>query len=638
MLLFAYAYAADDPPPADDTCKEGDLNCAEIVVTASRAEQMKADATAPIDVIDRARIEATGATTLDEALRSVPGVQVTSSHGGSGISLQGLDPEHTLVLVDGRPLAGRVEGTVDLTRIPVADIERIEILPGPASALYGSEALGGVVNVVTRRGGREPQADVAARVGSRKLAEASGSVSGGAGPVSGGINGERNQQDGWDGDPSDAATTGDDVLAWGGRAWLRVSPTQAWSIDGDGDYHQRDTQGVETSGAGAVFDVRTLQETGDAGLAVKYWNGGTSIFRVRGAGAIWRQQYLENQQGSDIQDSYEETLDRRAYANASWQWFPKRHLVVVGLDGSVEGLTSSRLEEGVADRSRLALYAQDDWKVLDSAVVFAVSPGGRLDVDSQFGLHATPHLALRIDPVRQLCIRLTGGQGYRAPEFKELFLAFDHSSYGYELHGNPELKPETSTGGTADVQLTIAETVQVRGQGWWNEVSNLINPTLIEEGSSSEPAQYQYDNVGRAVTRGAQGGLAWVRQGPVAASVDYVYTDALNRDDGTPLDGRAPHRVSGNFLVRPWRVLEASATVEWNGERPYTLDGETSWSPSYTWVDARLAWTFHPGMKIEAGARNLLDARDDLYLGLAPRTFYVGVRADGPLLPKRDTP
>ncbi len=636
MVLFPLSASAlaEDPPDEKQECSEDDLNCDVVVVTASRTEatQMRADATAPIQVIDRAHIEARGATTLDEALRGLPGVQVTQSHGGAGLSLQGLDANQTLVLIDGRPMAGRVEGTVDLSRIPVADIERIEIMPGPASALYGSEALGGVINIVMRHHRDVPEVEAAAKVGSRRLNDARLSFSGEVGPVSGGISANRSAQDGWDHDLSDEATTGDAVLAWGGRAWTRISPAPAVAVEADGDYQQRDSRGVEISGAGAVFDVRTLQETADAGLGGKVLLGGNSLLRAQLSGAYWRQQYLENQRGSELQDSYEETEDRRIFGNLAWQWFPVRHWVVAGVDFSQEHLDSARLAEGSADRSRVALYAQDDWKIVDSSIVLAISPGGRLDYDTQFGLHGTPHLALRVDPVPSLSLRVTGGQGFRAPEFKELYLAFDHSAYGYELHGNPQLKPERSTGATLDLQWTLAESLQFRGQGWWNEVSNLISPTLTAEGSSSNAAQYQYANIGAAVTRGAMGGVAWIRPGPLAASLDYTFTDARNREDDVLLDGRAPHRVAGSLLYRPLAVLELGGTVEWNSKRPFTLDGTTTWSPGYTWVDAQIAWTFHTGMVVETGAHNLLNARDDDYLGLAPRTFYIGLRTNGSLL------
>lgn len=598
-----------------------------IVVTASRAKQRLRDATAPVEVLDRARIEASGATTLDEALRAVPGLQITTSHGGAGVSMQGLDPEHTLVLIDGRPVAGRVEGTVDLARIPVDDIERVEILPGPASALYGSEALGGVLNIVTRRNTGAPRVDAAARLGSRSLAEASAAISGGAGPVAAGVSGDHNAQDGWDSDPTDAATNGDDVLDWGGRAWARWDPSGAIGVDADGAYRRRDTRGIDSTGAGAVFDIRALQETADASAGVRHWGGGASTLALRASGTLWRQQYLEDQRDSDVQDSYEETFDRRAFLNLLWSWAPARHLVVAGVDGSVEEVASDRLDEGTASRRRIAIFAQDDWRVLGRPVL-SLSPGGRVDLDTQFGLHATPHLAVRFVPIDTVTLRVTAGQGYRAPEFKELYLAFNHAAYGYELHGNPALAPESSTGVTADARWTIARSAEVHAQGWWNEVANLINPTLITAGTSSTPAQYEYDNVGQAVSRGAQGGVAWVGRGPVSGNVDYTFTDTRNRDDDTPLDGRAPHRLAGTVSVRPLSPLELTGTAEWNSARPYTIE-DTMWSEPYTWIDGRVAWDFAAGMTLEVGVRNALDVRDDEFLGLPPRTVYAGLRAGG---------
>ena len=370
----------------------------------------------------------------------------------------------------------------------------------------------------------------------------------------------------------------------------------------------------------------TLQETADGSVGGRYWTGGTSTLTLRLSGTLWRSQYLEDQRESAVQDAYEETFDRRGYANLAWQWAPKRHLLVVGLDGSLEELASDRLEDGTAARRRVALYAQDDWKL---AKILSVSPGGRIDLDSQFGVHATPHLAVRVVPIEPLTLRVTAGQGYRAPEFKELYLAFNHAAYGYELHGNPDLQPETSTGVTAEARLLLARRVEVHAQGWWNQVENLINPTLVSEGTSSTPAQYEYDNVGHAVSRGFETGVSWVANGPVRADLSYTYTDARNLDDDVPLDGRAPHRLAATVAVHPMQPLDLSASVEWSGPRPYTIE-ETVWAPSYTWIDARAAWDFSDAVRGEVGVRNALDARDDEYLGLAPRTIYAGLRVAGP--------
>lgn len=104
--------------------------------------------------MDRARIEASGATDLAGVLAMVPGVEVQGGHPvGTGVYLQGLGSERVLVLVDGEPVVGRIAGEIDLTRLPVADVERVEVVKGPQSTLYGSEAMGGVINLITRAPG-----------------------------------------------------------------------------------------------------------------------------------------------------------------------------------------------------------------------------------------------------------------------------------------------------------------------------------------------------------------------------------------------------------------------------------------------------------------------------------------------------
>ena len=611
---------------AEDSCDPADVACETVVVTASRAEQTRADATAPVDVIDRARIEASGATTMDDVLRSLPGLQVSPTQGGLAVSMQGMDAEHTLILVDGRPLAGRVDGVVDLARIAVGDVARVEILPGAASALYGSEALGGVVNIVTRRGGGEPRAEVGLRGGTRALVEGDARVEGGRGAMRGGLSAFRNAQDGWDGDPGDLATTGDDALGWGTRAWLRATPGTQLTLDGDADYGQRDARGVESTPVGAVFDVRTLQETANAAAEARWWNGARTSVSGRVAGALWRQQYLEDQRGSEVQDAYQETLDRRLLGTLGGTWTPPGHLVSAGLDGTLEALDSARLADGTAARGRAALYAQDDWTLRDADVRVALSPGARLDVDSQFGLHATPHLALRVDPRPDLTLRATLGRGYRAPEFKELYLAFDHASYGYALLGNAELRPETSTGGTLDARWTRGAALELRTRGWWNEVTDLIDPQLVAEGSAGTTAQYRYVNRGHAVTRGVTVGLGTLGQRAVGGALDYTRTDARDRASDALLDGRAPHHVTGTLRVRPHDAVVTDLVVDASSARPFTLDGVTTWAPAYALLDARVAWTAPHDLTLEAGARNLLDTRDDATLRLAPRTFYAGLR------------
>ena len=124
----------------------------EIVVTAERGPGRASDASAAVRSIGRADIESRAATDLTTILRDVPGVQIDPVVGsGSGVVLQGLGSERVLVLLDGAPLTGRISGQFDITRVSPSQLERVEIVEGPQSTLYGSAALGGVVNLLTRR-------------------------------------------------------------------------------------------------------------------------------------------------------------------------------------------------------------------------------------------------------------------------------------------------------------------------------------------------------------------------------------------------------------------------------------------------------------------------------------------------------
>ena len=148
-----------------DTCSLSE-DIDEIVVTATKTEALADDLPLPISVINKKSIQNMGALRLDELLREQTGLFVLSEHG-KGLQMQGFDADYTLILVDGEPLIGRTAGTLELSRITVANIERIEIMKGASSSLYGSEALAGVINIITNKV-RQNRIDFSARYGNNQ--------------------------------------------------------------------------------------------------------------------------------------------------------------------------------------------------------------------------------------------------------------------------------------------------------------------------------------------------------------------------------------------------------------------------------------------------------------------------------------
>ena len=123
----------------------------EIVVTGTKTERRLKNTPVITEVITRSEIEATGAENIGEALEHRVGVVVDRDAHGDGVQLQGLDSDYILILLDGEPQVGRIAGKLDLARISVENVERIEIVKGASSALFGSAAMGGVINVITRK-------------------------------------------------------------------------------------------------------------------------------------------------------------------------------------------------------------------------------------------------------------------------------------------------------------------------------------------------------------------------------------------------------------------------------------------------------------------------------------------------------
>lgn len=241
------------------------LEVGDVVVTGTRTETPLADSPARLDVITRADIDRSGARDVGELLEEQIGVVVTRSFRGDSIQLGGLDPEYTLILVDGDRAPGRIGGGIDLGRFTIENVERIEILRGPGSALYGSDAIGGVVNILTRRGTRPLELEASVQGG---LSESGSGVAGmldvgamGAmreGPLSLRATGGYHVSEAFRrGDAFTTSGSARDQWELGARGSLEIDDV---TIDARADYVVRRLAGVDENATGAVFDRVQLGE------------------------------------------------------------------------------------------------------------------------------------------------------------------------------------------------------------------------------------------------------------------------------------------------------------------------------------------------------------------------------------------
>lgn len=640
--------AQQDPPDDGDNAAAKsageDFNREVTVTTASRTEQAVGDTAVTTEVVTRERIEASGAENLAEVLEEVPGMQVTRSFSGAGLRMQGLDPRYTLILIDGQRVTGRIAGTIDLTRIPAEDIEQVEIVQGPSSSLYGSDAIAGVVNVITRKTKRPYEAELHAALGSFWTADISARAGLRRERVGATLTGGWHRTNGYtlkspDRVADDASTTG----SWqnNGNVALQtdfIPDTPAdIRIGTRAEYQSRDIRRVDFSPPRANFDRQNRTHIANLTVTPEVRWDVPARLRLIGRFAYFDDTLTTDQRLTDDGDSVERTVDTLGEITAQYDQLVDKHMLTFGFVTSFEDIESDRVAAAQRARQRVSLYVQDEWRIGQTPRVVLV-PSARLDYDTQFGGALTPKAALRIDPNEWLTLRASYGAGFRAPDFKELYLQFSNPAAGYRVTGNPQLRPERSRGANAGIDLKLWKQGKFSAAYFHNRIDGLIStPTGSAQTDGEGTLVFRYINLDAVQTQGFDTRFGSTFAKYFGADLGYTFTDALDLspdDEGRAqrrvLPGRPRHR--GN--LRLWFAHQKAGTrvqvraAIFGDQQFYRLiDGEEQevvLAP-YATVDIRLAQTFLEHYSLFLGVDNLLNAGDPDFLPLVPRSFYGGM-------------
>lgn len=639
-LWASEATAADTLPvqtlPAaapDEAQAERTIRLEQIVVTGTRTAHPLSDSPVEVQLITTEEIKDSGARDVAELLEREGGLTVTRVAGrGTSIEIQGLSSDQVLILVDGQRVVGRINGAIDLTRLKASNIERIEIVKGPSSALYGSDALGGVVNVITKQGGTG--SSVTARADSGKNLESFAGVGYEREGYSGHISGGGSITSHFDLSPNTPATDGID----GHSRFASLTHTQHFSprasLRGSLDYSLDDTSRVDAERA--TFDIRKRIEEVRAGIAPEFALGADSRLQLNGYYTRYHDQFLQDQRGADENDRVEQTVDQLYATGAQLDHQLGRHALSLGLEAQYESLTADRLATD-GERDRQSIYLQDEFSLLANNVLTLV-PGARYDRDSQFGDAFSPKLALRYDLTPEWLLRAGAGQGYRAPDFKQLLLRFDNPAVGYRVEGNPDLKPERSTGYNLGSTWFARSDLSVSGSVYHNRVKNLIDIVQVSGGQPSpdNPAVFSYVNIARARLTGSDVQVEWRPAKPLTLRTGYGYLHSKDADTGEPLSGRAKHRANADI---EWKQpqYELGLRGVWIGKRIFQTELDTGGAPTgageadpYFLFDSRAQWKGWRAFDLTLGVSNLFDAGESRYLPIQPRAVFFEMRKEFP--------
>lgn len=618
------------PPPAAPEAQPADVGTLDtIVVTGTRTPHRIVDSPVEVRLITAADIRASGAGNLAELLEREGGLHVARVAGRGksvDIEIQGLSSEHVLVLIDGLRVVGRIDGALDLTRFRTAAIERVEIVRGPTSALYGSDALGGVINIITRSGG--DGASLTVRGDSDENLEAYGDFGWDRGAWRGSVSGGAVTRESFDLDASTPATDGPEADGRYFSTHQQLDATDTVTIDARFDYALDDTERLDPGTGSALTEVRKRTEELRAALSPRIALGRDTDLRLDAYYTRFYDQYVSEVPGTDADDVDERTYDDLYTVGGQLDHRIGRHRVSIGAEHQYEELDADRLDE-TGERDRQALFVQDEVRLLDGRLT--VVPGLRYDRDSQFGRQWSPKLNLRYDLTDAWVLRAGYGQGYRAPSFRELLLRFDNPGVGYRVEGNPDLEPERSNGYNLGAIWYPADTASLSLSVFHHDVDDLIEIVQIADGP---PILFSYRNVARARITGGDIQAEWQPWRPLALRLGYGYVDAEDRDTGEPLSGRPEHRVNAaaRFERERWAL---GVRGVWVGERRFGLDIDTGGAPTptgtadpYALFALRAEWDGWQWFDLAVGVDNLLDEGDPRFLPIQPRAVYLELRKE----------
>jgi len=626
----------------------------EVVVTGTRTPERSQRATVKTDVVSRDEMDRRGATNVGEALASQPGVRVDPGAYGylgnvSAIQIQGFDRDRVLVLEDGERVVGDIGGAIDLATLPTGDLMRIEIVTGPTSSLYGSSALGGVVNLITappRFEGASGRARIEGRSYRTFFAQGNGAYRQGRTWVA--LDANVFRQDGISRLPDlpDLQLPEISRQMLGLRAGTSLSKRIDLRVRARWLHDKSDGLRSETTPGLGRFLIDLPEDTHRYTLHVI-----ETIDLGRGSNLRFTlgRQWTDNETADDRRDSPIDNVRERHQRMQSFEGVltiadgPRTW--VLGTRAEAEtfsqfltkteslstGITSTRQEEVVPQSlGNAAGYGQLEWRFGKKVTLLS---GVRAEGHTKYGGAISPRLAIAYRPLPELGLRLSGGRGFRAPSAKELGFVFDHSFYGYRVLGNPDLVPETSWGVNGDITWQPDRAVTLRASSFANWVDEMIDLDLANGVPNGTVVDYRYTNFGKARTLGADL-FASVQLWDHRLRADVSYSYLWTRDDlnDRPLAGRPPHTVTSSLRALLPSKFEMYA--RWRVTTDAFIDEKTR-SPAYSMVDLRLGREMWPKSQAYVGVLNLLDVHQDVGrvgdtrppLG---RVFYIGLRADFP--------
>lgn len=559
-----------------------------ILVTATRSEQSLQTTLSSAAVLTEIDIDRAQAQDLPELLDRLAGLDIDHSGGRGSITsmrLRGTENDHVLVLIDGVRAASASNGTTALSHLPVNQIERVELVRGPRSSLYGSDAIGGVVQIFTKKGkeGFNPYIDLS--YGSHDTRISQAGVRGFYGNTSYSLNGSHEESEGYDRtyNNSGADTDRDGYRETALSANLQHEFSNGVELSLN---YLRSDGNTELDGANDSTDF--TNESRDLSIKVPV-NDNLSLHAQ-----IAR--YRDKRTAFGFSPSVFETTRDSASLQLDYK-LAENHLLSLGYDYHIDDVSSSAnfIESERDNHSWFAQY-------VGSFGRWSLETSLRSDDNEAFGSHETGNIAVGFDINEDTLISLSYGTGFKSPTFNDLYFPF--TDFGcffgvcFTFEGNPDLVPEESE--TVELML--------RGRTGRVEWFASLYQTEIDDLISLSSDFSSVDNVAKAEILGGEAGAGFELMG-WNTSLTLAYTDPRDESDDSLLIRRS--RASANLdISRSFGKLDLSLfwqAQSYRMDQDMDFDGNNDRLSGYGTVDIRARYRINDELSLALKVNNLFD-------------------------------
>lgn len=626
-LLMAGAAIAAAPVLAEQAGSAREMD--DLVVTATRLATPRGELASSVTVITAEDIQRRQYRSVPHALRSVPGLHVVQT-GGPGqqtsVFMRGANSNHTLVLIDGVEVSdpSSPAGAVDFSNLWLDNVERIEIVRGPQSTLYGSDAIGGVIHITTRRGEGELGGTGKLEGGSDHTFNQQASAGGSTERVNYSFGVTHIDTDGDSVTPSrlrnGVSAEDDNYENWTTSARLGIALSDTLEVNFFGRYIDSETD-LDPELFDPAFGGGTTEDR-DARLdQTEYLLRGEA--RAQLLDGLWEATFSTSYTDYDRSNrndrqSPTETLTRTDFDGDKLKFELKNdfypvdaHILTLGLETEKENMNAGGFsdfggfivgEESEADARNNAAYAQDQFSYNDS--LFGTI-GLRYDDNDDFGSELTYRVApVYVHPKTGTRLKGSVGTGFKAPTLFQTD-GFSPNIFGSFYRGNPDLDPEKSFGWEIGVEQALWNERLNLGATWFkSDIDDLMQVVFDPSFNST------YENIDQADIRGVE---AFIHSQPLellAVRLDYTWTDAEDDDTGEPLLRRPKHKVDVDVEFQPTSRASINLTVNYVADYK-DISRETSGiinGDDYVVLDLAAGYKLNKQWRIFGRIENLTDA------------------------------